>query len=95
MTSTIGFALALGTICFFIGWLLGDIGATRATEKRWSNAVRKAAYPRYPMKWHLPPGVALEHDWDQPNGKCSSCGAPLNSQCIGGYRLHELKEWVR
>lgn len=26
--------------------------------------------------------------WDQSNGCCSQCGAPLNEYLIGGYKLH-------
>lgn len=48
--------------------------------------------------------------YDQPNGQCSHCGAPLNEHMVGGYKLHdgtfatpakvsnkwnELKEWVK
>ena len=27
--------------------------------------------------------------WDQPNGCCAQCGAPLNEYMVGGYRLHD------
>ena len=27
--------------------------------------------------------------WDKPNGLCSHCGAPLNENLVGGYKLHD------
>ena len=27
--------------------------------------------------------------WDKPLGCCSQCGAPLNQNLVGGYRLHD------
>ena len=29
------------------------------------------------------------YPWDEPEGICSGCGAPLNEYMVGGYRLHD------
>lgn len=81
--------VALLVICYFLGYLRGEAVATKAIEKQWSDAVRREAWPRYPLKMQLPLSAQHDHDWDQPGGKCSSCGAPLNDSRLGGYRLHQ------
>lgn len=84
----------MSMVCFLLGgsitgYLWGEARGVRATEQRWSDAVKRAAWPRRPFQGELPPSARREWDQvDQPNGTCSACGAPLNAHMIGGYRLH-------
>lgn len=33
--------------------------------------------------------------WNKPNGICAQCGAPLNENMVGGYKLHDGTYAVR